>query len=66
MDTIKKKVEPVLKAEYMSFEESVMEDAEEGSSSSSGEDVTTKDVEVRKCQKHLVKHQIPWRIRKFG
>jgi len=66
-ETIKQKVEPVLKADYMSSEESVVGDDEErdGTGSSSGDEDTSKDTEARRGHKKLIRHKIPWRSREF-
>lgn len=57
----------MLKAEYMSSEESVMGDNEErdgSSSSSSSDEDTTRDANAR-SRKRLIRHKIPWRSREF-
>ena len=65
-EATKQKVEPVLKAEYMSSEESVMEDTDghaSGSSSSESDGDSVRD--KQKSHKRLIKHTLPWRSREF-
>ena len=64
-EATKQKVEPVLKAEYMSSEESVMEDTDGHASGSSSESDGDSVCDKQKSHKRLIKHTLPWRSREF-
>lgn len=57
---MRRKVEPVLTADFMSSEDSEYEDVEQGQSSGSEMD----DVQPTK-KKKLIKHKLPWRSREL-
>ena len=62
-DTIKQKVEKVLIAEYMSSEESTIQDTDEDPQSSG--DSECEIPQPKKGRKRLIRHNLTWRSREF-
>ena len=57
-DATKQKIRPILKAEFMSSEESVTEEIQTDRDHSSGSDV--EEVHPSRQRKTLIKHKLPW------
>lgn len=58
----KKKIEPVLTANCMSSEESIVADSEDGDPGRHSSDSETPEVSKKK---RLIRHQLPWRSEDF-
>ena len=59
-DEAKRKIEPVLKASFMSSDESMIEDSDNYSDSNSEEEQTKST-----AAKKLIRHKLPWRSAEF-
>ena len=65
-ETTKRKVEAEFTAEYMSSEESVMEDTEGHASESSSENDEDSILDQQKSHKRLIKDTLSWRSKNFS